>query len=198
MLAMGAAGQSRHQHHPPRSAEEYARVLNDPERDAWQKPHETVTALGLRPTEAVADIGAGTGYFSRRFARHAGRAIAVDIDQKLLDLAAKDAPANHETLLATPSDPKLAPASVDTLFFCDVLHHIDNRPAYLAKLLPALKPGGRLVLIDFHKRPTPVGPGLDMRISEEQAVAEMTAAGLKLARRESFLPYQYFLFFERQ
>jgi ubiquinone/menaquinone biosynthesis C-methylase UbiE len=87
---------------------------------------------------------------------------------------------------------------VDTIFFCDVLHHIDNRPAYFAKLLRALKPGGRVVVIDFYKRPTPVGPGLAMRISEEEALAEMTAAGLKLARRESFLPYQYFLFFERQ
>lgn len=171
--------------------------MNDPERDRWQMPHETVMALKLLPDEVIADIGAGTGYFSRRFARHAGKAIAVDIDQKLLDLAAKDAPPNHVTLLAAPDDPKLPPASVDTVFFCDVLHHIGNRAAYYPKLVQALKPGGRIVVIDFHKRQTPVGPPLAMRLDRGQVVEELSAAGLRLSHEETFLPHQYFLFFER-
>lgn len=198
LLLLPLGGQVAHQHHPPRSAEEYAKVLNDSGRDAWQKPHEVVMALRLRPDEVIADIGAGTGYFSRRFARHAGKAIAVDIDAKLLEMAAQGAPANHATLLASAADPKLEPASVDTIFFCDVLHHISGRPAYYRKLLAALKPGGRVVMIDFHKRPLPVGPPVAMKLSDEEVIAEMEAAGMKLVRRETFLPHQYFLFFAQR
>ncbi len=189
--------QVAHQHHPPASAEEYARVLNDPKRDAWQKPREVVTALALRKDESVADIGAGTGYFALRFARHAGTVYAVDIDEKLLAMAARDAPPNLKTVLASPDDPKLPPSSVDTIFFCDVLHHIANRPAYYEKLLKALKPGGRIVMIDFHKKPLPVGPGLDMKLSSEQVDNEMAAAGLRKVKSFDFLEYQYFNVYSR-
>jgi arsenite methyltransferase len=193
-----AAAQVQHQHPLQHSAEEYIRVLNDPKRDMWQLPHEVVMTLGLKPAEVVADIGAGTGYFARRFAHHAKKVYAVDIDQKLLDVAAKDAPANLETILAAPDDPKLPAHSVDTIFFCDVLHHIENRPAYYAKLLMALRPGGRIVNIDFHKKETPVGPPMAMRLSEETITAEFEAAGLRRVRSIDLLPYQYFLVFERK
>src|SRR5690349_22067529 len=96
-LAAAAAAQTAHQHHPPQSAEEYLRHLNDPSRDAWQKPHDVLMALDLKPDEVVADIGAGGGYFARRFANHAGRVYAVDIDAKLLKVAAEAAPPNLET-----------------------------------------------------------------------------------------------------
>jgi ubiquinone/menaquinone biosynthesis C-methylase UbiE len=152
IAALAAFPQAPHQHHPPRDAKEYARVLNDPGRDKWQKPHEVVEALKLKPGEAIADIGAGTGYFAKRFARHAKKVYAVDIDPQLLDMAKKDAPENLETVLAAPDDPRLPEASVDTLFFCNVLHHIGSRPGYYEKLKKALKPGGRIVNIDFHKR----------------------------------------------
>src|ERR1019366_5464873 len=76
---------SNQHHHPPESAEEYAAVLEDPGRDAWQKPMEVVLAMTLGASDVVADIGAGTGYFARRFAHHAAKVYAVDIDSKLLD-----------------------------------------------------------------------------------------------------------------
>jgi arsenite methyltransferase len=193
-----AAAQTPHQHHPPRDAEEYARVLEDPGRDVWQLPHEVIRALDLKPREVVADIGAGSGYFARRIARHAAKVYAVDIDGKLLEMVAKNAPANVETVLAAAGDPKLPPASVDTIFFCDVLHHIENRPAYYRKLSKALKPGGRIVNIDFHKdKPSPFGPPEAMRISEESVVREMMAAGFRKTKSFDILPYQYFLVFER-
>jgi ubiquinone/menaquinone biosynthesis C-methylase UbiE len=191
-----AWAQTAHQHHPPESAEEYARVLEDPGRDEWQKPHEVVTALDLKPGQAIADIGAGTGYFARRFARHAGKVYAVDIDRKLLDILAKNAPANITPVLASPDDPKLEPASVDVIFFCNVLHHIEVRSLYLAKLRRALKPGGRIVNVDFYKKPLPVGPPVEMKLSEDQVVADFKRAGFRLAGRKDFLPYQYFLVFE--
>lgn len=191
-----AWGQTAHQHHPPQSAEEYARVLEDPGRDAWQKPHEVVAALNLQPGQTIADIGAGTGYFARRFARHAGKVFAVDIDEKLLDILRREAPPNVTTVLATPDDPKLPPASVDVIFFCDVLHHIQSRGPYLRKLRRALKPGGRVVNVDFYKKPLPVGPPVEMKLSEEQVIAEFKSAGFRLRDRREFLEYQYFLEFE--
>jgi len=198
LLATLAAAQSPHQQHPPRDSAEYARVLEDPARDAWQKPHDVITALALKPAESIADIGAGTGYFSRRFARHAGKVYAVDIDQKLLDIAAKDAPANLKTVLASPDDPKLDPASVDTIFFCDVLHHISDRPAYYQKLRRTLKPGGRIVIVDFYKKPLPVGPPPAMKLSEKEVEAELKSAGFRLQKSFDILPHQYFLIFQAE
>jgi ubiquinone/menaquinone biosynthesis C-methylase UbiE len=197
LFTLAALGQVAHQHHPP-SSEEYARVLEDPARDEWQKPHEVVKALEFKPAEVVADIGAGTGYFARRFARHAGKVYAVDIDEKLLEIVRAKAPANLETVLAAPDDPKLPRHSIDTVFFCDVLHHIENRPAYYAKLAQALKPGGRVIIIDFFKKPLPVGPPVSMKLSDDEVIAELQKAGFVVRKRLDLLPYQYFLFFENR
>ncbi len=196
-LAAMAFGQVAHQHHPP-SSDEYAKVLEDPARDEWQKPHDVVMALDLKSTDTIADIGAGTGYFARRFTHHAGKVYAVDIDQKLLDIARKDAPANLETVLASPDDPHLPARSIDTIFFCDVLHHIENRPAYYSKLARVLKPGGRIVVIDFFKKELPVGPPPSMKLSDAEVIEELRAAGFTLAKRLDILPYQYYLFFEKR
>lgn len=196
LAASFALAQTEHQHHPPRDAAEYARVLNDPARDAWQKPHDVIMTLALKPTEVIADIGAGPGYFARRFANHAGTVYAVDIDDKLLKMGAEGAPANYKTILAAPDDPRLPDASVDTIFFCDVLHHISDRAAYLRKLNRALKPGGRIVIVDFYKRDLPVGPPPAMKIERDDVIAEFRAAGFRLANSYDFLPHQYFLVFE--
>ena len=199
MFAFAAVGlgQVPHQHHPP-SSDEYAKVLEDPSRDEWQKPHDVVMALNLKPTDTVADIGAGSGYFARRFAIHAGRVFAVDIDEKLLGMVRAKAPANLETIVAAPDDPHLPQRSIDMVFFCDVLHHIENRPAYFAKLARALKPGGRIVVIDFYKKDLPVGPPPSMKLADQEVIAEFQKAGFALSKRLDSLPYQYFLFFEQR
>ncbi|MBI3697314.1 MAG: amidohydrolase family protein [Acidobacteria bacterium] len=190
-------------HHVPRSAEEYAKVLDDPQRDAWQKPHEVIQALELKPGSTVADLGAGSGYFTLRFAHMLGprgKVLAVDIDPKLLEKVAQRAKeqkaANVETVLAAPNDPKLAAGSVDVIFICDVIHHIDQRPAYYKLLARALQPDGRLVIVDFHKRELPVGPPPAMKIAREDLIQEVETAGFHLAREHTFLPYQYFLVFQ--
>lgn len=196
ILAGAGLGQVPHQHRPPSSAE-YAKVLEDPSRDEWQKPHEVVTALDLKATDVVADIGAGTGYFARRFARHASKVYAVDIDRELLAVIQKDAQPNLTVVLAAPDDPRLPEQSADVIFFCDVLHHIENRQAYYVKLSRVLKPGGRIVVIDFYKKPLPVGPPESMKLSEKEVITEFQKAGFGLRKRLDILPYQYFLFFER-
>lgn len=195
LAATGVFAQVAHQHHPPQDAAEYAKVLEDPARDAWQKPHDVIMALGLKDSDAVADIGAGSGYFTRRFANHVRKVYAVDIDAKLLDLIKKAANPKIETVLAAPDDPKLPAASVDVIFICDVLHHIDNRPAYYQKLKQALKPGGRIVNIDFFKKKLPVGPPESMKLSEKMVEQEFAAAGFRKVQQIDSLPYQYFQIF---
>jgi len=198
IFAAVGPGQVPHQRHPPLSSSEYAKILEDPSRDAWQKPHEVVMALGLKTTDVVADLGAGTGYFARRFATHAGKVYGVDIDKDLLAILQNNAPANVTRVLAAPDDPRLPDKSVDLIFICDVLHHIENRPAYYPKLTKALKPGGRIVVIDFYKKDLPVGPPPSMKLSEEEVVAELRDAGFALTNRLDILPYQYYLFFARR
>jgi len=197
LLALAFLLQAPHQHHPPQDAAEYARILEDPGREAWQKPHDVVMALNLKPSDTIADIGAGTCYFARRFAHHAAQVYAVDIDAKMLEHCKKDAPANLKTVLSVPDDPKLAEGASDVIFFCDVLHHIDNRAAYLEKVRKALKSEGRVVVVDFHKRPLPVGPGPEMKIARETMVEEFKQAGFQRVEEFDFLPYQYFLVFAR-
>ena len=199
MAVMGAAAsiaaaQRVGEHQMHHTADEFAQVLDDPRRDAWQKPHEVVMALDLKPDEVVADLGAGTGYFAKRFARHAGKVYAVDISKKLLDIAKKNEP-RLETVLASPDDPKLPTKNVDTIFICDVLHHITNREQYYSKMAAALKPGGRIVIVDFHKRETEMGPPVSERIAEQDAVRELEAAGFRKTRSWDFLEAQYMLEF---
>lgn len=172
-----------------------ARMLEQPGRAAWQKPDEVVKALALRPDEVVADIGAGTGYFTRRFAPLVARVYAVDVNQRLLDQIAALGLANVTTVLAGPDDPRLPEAAVDTIFFCNVLHHISSRPDYYRRLVRALKPGGRIVVIDFHKRPTPVGPPESEKLSEQEVTDELGRAGFRLEKSHGWLDYQYFLEF---
>lgn len=191
----GLQAQVPHQHHPPDTAE-YAKVLEDPSRDAWQKPHDVVMALGLKSTDTVADIGAGTGYFARRFAHHAGKVYAVDINKDLLAKAAAGAPANLSTIHCDPDDPKLPAGQVDVIFLCDVLHHIEGRASYYGKLRQALKPGGRVVIVDFYKKELPVGPPPAMKLAEAQVEQELGAAGFRRVKSHDFLPYQYFLEFQ--
>ena len=197
VLCAGLPGlaQTAHQHHPPESAAEYAKVLDDPERDGWQKPHEVIMALKLTGRETIADIGSGTGYFANRLARHARRVFAVDIDARLLEISLKSAPGNVTPVLASPDNPRLPDGASDLVFFCDVVHHIENRGAYLAKVKQALKPGGRVVVVDFHKREMKIGPPVEMKIDRAEMVKEFEKAGFRLIEEQGFLTYQYFLIF---
>jgi ubiquinone/menaquinone biosynthesis C-methylase UbiE len=179
----------------------YIAALEDPKRDAYQKPHEVIQALGLKEGEVVADIGAGSGYFTIRLAHHvgnSGRVYAVDVspdmirhlhtrvrDQRLLNIL---------PILAAADDP-LLPQPVDRFLFVDVWHHIENQAGYLALIKKQLKPGGQVVMIDFHRRELPVGPPLGMKIAREDLLKQMQTHGFQLVKEHTFLPYQYFLVF---
>jgi ubiquinone/menaquinone biosynthesis C-methylase UbiE len=180
----------------------YIASLDDPARDAYQKPGEVLKALGLRQGEVVADIGAGSGYFALRFARavgETGRVYAVDVSPDMirhLNRRLRDAGIrNVVPVLSDPHDPLLPDGSVDRFVIVNTWHHIEAKAEYLARLKRMLKAGGQVIHIDFQKRDLPVGPPLGMKIAREDLVGQMEAAGFRLATEHGFLPYQYFLVF---
>jgi predicted methyltransferase len=180
-------------------AEQWAHVFDDPKRDEWQKPHEVIQALALRPDAVIADIGSGTGYFTVRLANMVprGRVYGVDIEpdmvKYLADRAKREKRANVVAITGAPGDPRL-PEKADLILMVDVFHHIDDRAAYFHKLAASLKPGGRIAIIDY-RLDSPDGPPKSARIAPESVIGELKAAGYALATQYSFLPKQYFLIF---
>ncbi len=180
----------------------YFAELESPERNAWQLPERVIATLHLRPGMTIVDVGAGTGYFTRRLATAVGpegKVLALDIQPAMLDELRRRTPKaqNIETRLVAPNDPGLEPASADLVFVCNTGHHLADRVRYYGKLRDALRPGGRLVLIDFDKRPLPVGPPVEEKVSEADTRNEAEAAGFRLRASHTFLPHQYFLEFTR-
>ena len=201
------AGQSKpmtmeEMHKLHQDSKAYIALLDDPARDAYQKPHEVLMALALKEGERIADIGAGSGYFSLRFARHVGtggQVLAVDISPDMIVHLNRrirdDRLENIRTILALPDDPLLADASVDRIFICETWHHLENHPQYLARLKKVLKPGGQVIVIDFQNKPIPVGPPAEMRVAREDVVRDFEQNGFRMIKEHTMLPYQYFLIF---
>jgi ubiquinone/menaquinone biosynthesis C-methylase UbiE len=201
--AQDAVPRDQHQmhqlHQDPKS---YIDTLEDPQRDAYQKPHEVLTALRLKPGEVIADIGAGSGYFTFRFSHFVGekgKIYAVDVSPDMIlhiNRRIRELKANNVvSVLADPDDPLLPDGSVNRFFFSDSWHHIDNQTRYLSLMKRMLKPGGEVIMIDFHKKDLPVGPPPEMRIAREDVINQMEKNGFRLAKEHTFLPYQYFLIF---
>jgi len=200
LTALTAAAQSPHTHqHSFGDAEKWAHVFDDPERDAWQKPHQVIRALALKPDASVADIGAGTGYFAARLANMLpqGTVYAVDIEPAMVkylgERAQREKLANLKPVAGAAGDPRL-PAKVDLILLVDVYHHIEERERYFRKLAASLKPGGRIAVIDF-RLDSPSGPPKAARVPPERVKAELAKAGYDLAAEHAFLPRQYFLVF---
>ena len=205
-LASAAAAQGpphaddRDRHGNPDDLDAYAAHLEAPARAAWQKPDQVVAALGLRTGQTACDVGAGPGYFSLRLARvvgPAGRVFAVDVEPKLLAILRERVAGarlrNVTPVLALFDDPLLPSGACDVVLIVDTYHHFNDGPAYLRGLRRALRPGGRIVNIDYQKRATPVGPPIGHRIARDEFLRDAQAAGLALASEPKFLPYQYFL-----
>jgi ubiquinone/menaquinone biosynthesis C-methylase UbiE len=202
LAACGSAAPTpSHDHHdgmPHRfeHADEWAKQFDDPSRDAWQQPDKVIAALGLEPAMSVADVGAGTGYFTVRLARAVpqGEVIATDIEPDMVrylgERARREQLTNIRTVLATADDPHLAPASVDRILVVDVWHHLHDRAHYAAGLAQALRPGGKLAVVDF-KTEAEHGPPKHMRLAPEAIAADLQAAGLTAAVDPTQLPDQY-------
>jgi ubiquinone/menaquinone biosynthesis C-methylase UbiE len=196
-----ATAQSPHTHqHSFSGAEQWAHVFDDPERDAWQKPHEVIQALELKPDAVIADLGSGTGYFSVRLANMVtkGRVYGVDVEPDMVKYLAERAKRekldNVVAIKGALDNPGL-PEKADLVLLVDAYHHIDDRQRYFRNLRAFLKPGGRIVVIDF-RMDSPDGPPKAARIAPRRVAEELEAAGYHLTKRHEFLPKQYFLVFE--
>lgn len=196
----GTFAKAPHTHqHSFADADKWQAVFDDPARDAWQKPHEVLTALALKPDAVVADLGAGTGYFSMRLAHFVsrGRVYAVDLEpamvKHLADRAKGMGLSNVTAIQGTPDDARL-PAKVDLVLLVDVYHHIDAREKYFARLRNSISPGGRVAVVDFNDA-SPVGPPRSERLPPGRVKEEMRKAGYAFVGSHDFLPNQYFLVF---
>jgi SAM-dependent methyltransferase len=192
--------QTPHMAHRFDDPERYARSFDDPARDEWQMPDRVIAALALQRGQTVADIGAGTGYFTARLARSsaAPKVYAVDIEPAMVEYlrqrAVKEGLANVVAVQATTEGPNL-PEAVDVVLIVNTYHHIPDRVEYFAALKGAIKPGGRLAIVDFRKE-APEGPPPEFRFTPDQISGELAQAGFVLHQQHDFLPRQIFLIYQ--
>ncbi len=193
----------------PRKADEWVTTLEGPRRAATQKVDEVLSDLSLKPGMIVADIGAGSGFFSRPLAKAVapnGKVYAVDIQQGLLDYINKrdseEKIRNVQTVLGEFDDPKLPARDVDLAFINDVLHHIEHRAVYLKALGTYIKPSGRIAIIEMNKDDPNTGHKNqpELLVSRDEIVQWMSGAGFKLVEEHAdlFPGTKWFLIFGKK
>ena len=171
------------------------------DRDSWQQPERVIAALGVQSGERIADVGAGGGYFTFRFAEAVGRdglVYAVDIDPDMIgylrDRVQKEKLTNVDVVAATPDDPGIPQASVDLLFTSNTYHHFDDPVAYFRQAKQTLRPGGRVAVLDLNDS------GWFAWLFGHHTLpaklrSEMEAAGYRLSAEHDFVAEQTFLVF---
>lgn len=174
--------------------------FESPERDAYQKPEKVISYLGNIKGKTVMDIGAGSGYFSIRLAQAGAKVIAADVNDEFQDylknrLEAENRDELEVELRKIPYDsPGLKNQEADMVFMANVYHHIESRIDYFSKARNGLRGDGSLVIIDYYKIDLPVGPPLDHKISIDEVLAELKAAGFQDFEVEvNLLPYQFII-----
>jgi ubiquinone/menaquinone biosynthesis C-methylase UbiE len=187
-----------------RPAAEWVKVLDAEDRLKGLRVADVVSALKLRTGDVVADLGAGSGPFVVPFASAVGptgKVYAVEIDRNFfpyIEGRAKEAGvANVRTVAGEFTDPKLPAADVDVAFMHDVLHHIENRPLYFKNLARYLKPGARVVVIDYNPLQSPHRDEPALQVAKEQAAFWLADAGFKRVEDVTLFPDKYFIVFAR-
>jgi len=177
-------------------------LLDAPDRDLWQRPDQIMDAMGIADASVVGDIGAGSGWFTIRLARRVGPrglVYAEDVQKEMTTAIqrriGREGLNNVKPVLGFGNDPNLPAGSFDAVLMVDAYHEVEDRVTMLRNLAKALKPQGRLGIVDFRLDGTGPGPAPEERVSPDVVVNDATKAGLKLIRQEPFLPYQYFLIF---
>lgn len=178
-------------------------IFEDPQRDAWQRPDQVVDALPVPGKNAViADIGAGSGYFTRRLAQQVpeGRVYAVDVDGEFEDYLLEHRETwgtpNIEPHLALYHDPMLPPGAIDLVFSANTYAFIRQRVTYFKRVRSTLTERGRLALVEFRpdaNPPADIAPAAEFRVSVEQAKKELAEAGFEVESEMTFLEHQWFL-----
>jgi SAM-dependent methyltransferase len=175
-------------------------LLEGPDRDAWQEPDRIMDALAIADGSTVADIGAGGGWFTIRLARRVGPnglVYAEDIQPQMLEATgrrvAREGLQNVKTVLGTPNDPRLPDGQIDAVLIVDAYHEMEDPVSLLRNVRRTLKPTGRIGIVDYKKDGFGPGPPLEDRVDPGVILRDATVAGLRLLRREMFLPYQFLL-----
>jgi ubiquinone/menaquinone biosynthesis C-methylase UbiE len=187
-----------------RPAAEWTKTLESAERVASLRTGEVIAKLNLKPGDVVADLGAGTGLFSLPLAQAvtSGRVYAVELDEGFLtqirDKAKTANVTNVVPVLGKFTDPALPARDVDVAFFHDVLHHVENRAAYLKSVAGYLKPGGRIVVIEFNPGDSPHKAEPALVVSKEQTAAWMADAGLAKSEDITLFPDKYFVVYRQK
>jgi ubiquinone/menaquinone biosynthesis C-methylase UbiE len=187
-----------------RPAAEWTKTLESPERIAGLQIADVIGRLGLQPSEVVADLGAGTGLFAVPLARAvpSGRVYAVELDEGFLTQIRGKAKAENVTnvvpVLGKFTDPALPARDVDVAFFHDVLHHVENRSAYLKSVAGYVKPGGRIVVIEFNPGDSPHKAEPTLVVSREQTAAWMADAGFVPADDVKLFADKWFVVYRRK
>lgn len=162
-------------------AEAWAERFDDPARDGWQEPDRVIASLALDRTMRVADVGAGTGYFSVRLAPLVAEVVASDLEPEmsryLRQRAEREGLSNLLAVAATADDARLAAGAFDRILVVNVWHHLDDRRAFATRLAAALAPGGVLAIVDY-KLDATRGPPADHRLAPAAILADLAAAGL--------------------
>lgn len=177
-------------------------LLEDAGRDTWQKPDEILHALNIKEGDVVADVGAGSGYLTEKLSVRVGQGgtvYAVEVQQEMLDFINKRIEKNNlknvVSVRGNMNDPKLQPGSIDVAILLSVYHEIEHPVDFMKRIKPALKPHGKLVIIEFSSK-SPIGPPLKVRLPEELVIKELHSSGFTLLQTHTILlPYQYFLIF---
>jgi ubiquinone/menaquinone biosynthesis C-methylase UbiE len=187
-----------------RTAEEWLKTLESPQRVAGLKIPEVISKLRLAPGQSVADIGAGTGLFEGALSAAVspgGTVYAVDVDQALLDHIAGRAKelqvSNVRVVLGKFTDPGLPVRTIDLAFINDVLHHIQDRAEYLKNLAGYLKPTGRIAVIDFLPDQGGHRNQPELQVTKAQAAEWMAAAGLRRAEEIELFTDKWFVIYSR-
>jgi predicted methyltransferase len=176
-------------------------MLEGPDRDAWQRPDQVMDKLLIAERSVVADLGAGGGWFTVRLAGRVGPhgiVYAQDVQKQMIEAItrriARAELRNVKIVLGTQANPRL-PGPIDAALIVDTYHELEQPVAMLGHVGKALKPGGRIGIIEFKKDGWGPGPPMDERMNPEPIVRDAEAAGLRLLSRETFLRYQYMLVF---
>jgi precorrin-6B methylase 2 len=177
--------------------------LERAERETQEQPQLVIDALEIKPGQTIADLGAGSGYYSFRIAPlvgPTGKVLAIDIEPTMLEAIAQRASREHvaniTTVRSSERDPNLAPHSVDLLFMVDVYHELEYPYEVLSKVREALKPGGRVALIEYRAEDPEVMIKPVHKMSERQVRREMQAAGFQHVKTVRTLPLQHLILFE--
>ena len=177
-------------------------LLEAPDRDKWQNPEQVMLALGIADGSVAGDLGAAGGWFTIRLARFVGPnglVYAEDVQRQMIEAierrVKREGLQNVRTVLGDTKDPRLPRNELDAILIVETYHEMEDPVTLLRNAAVALKTQGRIGIIDYKKDGLGPGPLLEDRVDPDIIVRDANAAGLRLLKRENFLPFQFYLIF---